>query len=328
MAPPAWPLNTKSSDRDLALSPDGRYLVYRVGTGNVGGALMVRAIDQLDGRQVAGIERAYGAPFFSPDSQWIGFFENATIRKVAIAGGPVVILGPVTGAARGASWGADHTIVFATDDSSTGLWRVSADGGEPTVLTRPDATRQENDHLFPSVLPNGRGVLFTIAAAGQTDTQLGVLDLETGQWKTIVRGGTQAEYVASPGPFNGLRPAGHLVYASAGSLRAIEFDPARLDVLGNPVTLVEDVLVKPTGSANYAVSLPARSFTFPVERLRRVRHGVRSCGLIEGDVRNRSRMRRRTSTTLWTFLRTVLASRSRFVMISGSGIWRARRGDD
>jgi serine/threonine-protein kinase len=262
VAPPAWPLNTKSPDRDIALSPDGRYLVYRTGTANVGGGLMVRAIDQLEGRRLAGIRLAYGALFFSPDSQWIGFFENAAIKKVAIAGGPVFTLGPVTGEARGASWGVDNTIVFATDDASTGLWRVSSDGGEPEVLTRPDATRQETDHLFPSVLPNGRGVLFTIAAAVQTDsTQLAVLDLETGQWKTIVRGGTQAEYVA---PLTRARQdssigsgqRGHLVYAAAGSLRAIEFDPTRLDVLGDPVTVVENVLVKGTGSANYAVSLP------------------------------------------------------------------------
>jgi serine/threonine-protein kinase len=90
VASPAWPLNTRSFDRDIALSPDGRYLVYRVGTANVGGELIVRAIDQLEGRQLAGIALAYGAPFFSPDSRWIGFFETGAIKKVAIAGGPVI----------------------------------------------------------------------------------------------------------------------------------------------------------------------------------------------------------------------------------------------
>jgi hypothetical protein len=179
---------------------------------------------------------------------------------VAIAGGPVTTLGPVTGQARGASWGDDNTIVFATDDPSTGLWRVSADGGEPVVLTRPDATRREADHLFPSVLPNGRGILFTIAAAGQTDsTQLAVMDLQSGEWKTIVPNGTQAEYVAPAtgarqGLFPGSRSPGHLVYAVGGSLHAIQFDATRLDVRGDPMALAAEVLVKPTGSANYAVS--------------------------------------------------------------------------
>ena len=114
----------------------------------------------------------------------------------------------------GASWGDDNTIVFATDDPSTGLWRVSADGGEPTVLTTPDAAQGESDHGFPSVLPGGRGVLFTITAAGQADNaQVAVLDLRTGRRKTLVRGGSQAEYVdpsagqGRPGTWSTRRPA-------------------------------------------------------------------------------------------------------------------------
>ena len=152
----------------------------------------------------------------------------------------------------GASWGDDNTIVFATDDPSTGLWRVSADGGEPTVLTTPDAAQHESDHAFPSVLPGGRGVLFTIAAAGQADNaQVAVLDLKTGQRKTLIRGGSQAEYVD---PSAGSGQAGYLIYAAAGTLRAVRFDPVRLEVLGDPVTVVEHVMMKPTGAANYAVS--------------------------------------------------------------------------
>ena len=54
-------------------------------------------------------------------------------------------------------------IVFATNEEATGLWRVSASGGTPAPLTTPDRAHQEKDHLFPSMLPGGRGVLFTIA---------------------------------------------------------------------------------------------------------------------------------------------------------------------
>ena len=130
---------------------------------------MVRAIDQLDAHQIPGIG-ALGL-FFSPDSRWIGFFTTTELKKVSITGGPAITLCQVTGASLGASWGDDNTIVFATNDPSTGLWRVSADGGEPTVLTTPDAAQRESDHGFPSLLPGGRGVLFTITAAGQADTR-------------------------------------------------------------------------------------------------------------------------------------------------------------
>ena len=106
----------RAYDRDLALSPDGRHLVYRAGWGppTVGTPLMVRATDQLDARQLPGIF-ALGV-FFSPDSRWIGFFTPTELKKVSIAGGPAITLGPVTGASLGASWGDDNTIVFATND--------------------------------------------------------------------------------------------------------------------------------------------------------------------------------------------------------------------
>ena len=52
---------------------------------------MVRAIDRLDGQPLADIAIAY-APFFSPDSRWIGFFESTDLKKVSIAGGPVITL--------------------------------------------------------------------------------------------------------------------------------------------------------------------------------------------------------------------------------------------
>ena len=76
---------------------------------------MVRAIDRLDAQPVAGVGFAY-APFFSPDSRWIGFFENTDLKKVSIAGGPAITLCRVSGVPLGASWGDDNTIMFATND--------------------------------------------------------------------------------------------------------------------------------------------------------------------------------------------------------------------
>jgi len=136
--------------------------------------------------------------------------------------------------------------VFATGDTATGLMGVAAGGGDPRVLTKPDASQNETDHLFPSVLPGGRGVLFTITAPGGIDNaHVAVLDLETGQRKTLIRGGSCAEYLET----------GHLVYTAAGTLFAVRFDPVRLEVLGDPVPIVEEVaMALGTGSAEYSAS--------------------------------------------------------------------------
>ena len=79
---------------------------------------------------------------------------------------------------RGATWGPDGTIVFATDATVTGLQRVSAAGGEPAVLTKPDSERGDRDHLWPEFLPGGGAVLFTIypAIGGPDNAQVAVLD--------------------------------------------------------------------------------------------------------------------------------------------------------
>jgi len=252
----AEPLNVSGGNRDLAVSPDGRHVVYRFG-GSItyGSPLMVRAIDRLDGQRLAGITGAY-APFFSPDSRWIGFFEGADLKKVSMAGGPVITLCGFVGSPLGASWGDDNTITFATSSPGTGLWQVSADGGEPMLLTTPDPAQREESHAFPSVLPRGSGVLFTIATAGQGEgPRVAVLDLRTSQRKTLIRGASDARYVET----------GHLVFARAGSLHAVRFDPVRLEVLGDPVTIVDRVMMKTTGAANYAVSRPGTLVYVPGE---------------------------------------------------------------
>ena len=169
------PLWVSGLHRDLALSPDGRHLVYAAGasddakeqldaaTAGTGSALMVRSIeDNVDAQPIAGVASASG-PFFSPDGRWIGFFDGFQLRKMSITGGPAITLCQLKGVARGASWADDNTIVFATDDVTTGLLRVSAGGGKPTLLTTPEAA--EHDDWFPFVLPGGHGVLFTITGS-------------------------------------------------------------------------------------------------------------------------------------------------------------------
>jgi hypothetical protein len=245
IVPPAGEAFTiQATDRNLVLSPDGTRLVYVGGFGD-GSRLLVRALDQLDAVPLRGITGARD-PFISPDGRWVGFFTgDGELKKVPIGGGPAVSLCRISGQPRGASWGPDDTIVFATNDPRTGLFRVSAGGGEPNALTTPDRAHGEQNHLFPSVLPGGRAVLFTIATTtGLIDNaQVAVLDVMTGQRKTLIRSGSQAEYVDT----------GHLVYAVAGTLRAARFDPVRLDVLSDPVPVVDEQVVA-NGRAKFSVS--------------------------------------------------------------------------
>src|SRR5262249_61326981 len=70
----------------VALSPDGTQLVYIVSDSAGTQRLYLRSLDALEGKPIAGTEGASG-PFFSPDGQWIGFFAEGALKKVAVSGG-------------------------------------------------------------------------------------------------------------------------------------------------------------------------------------------------------------------------------------------------
>ena len=210
---------------DVAMTPDGSRLVY---VGASGTTLFVRPLDQLE---VTPLVRgaAIRDPFVSPDGQWVGFFEGPRmLKKVAITGGPAVLVERLDDNEQGATWAEDGTIIFATAAPTTGLRRVSADGGEPVVLTRPDRARGEAGHVCPELLPGGQAVLYTVmpTTGGLNAASTAVLDLRSGRPTIVLRGSWHAQYVS-----------GHLVYPAVGTLRAVGFDLRRLIVIGtaNPV---------------------------------------------------------------------------------------------
>jgi serine/threonine-protein kinase len=228
-------LTINEADRDLAIAPDGSRVIY---VGNNGTQLFVRALDAL--APVAVFTGAPSSPFVSPDGQWIGFIDNVTyLKKVAVTGGPAITLATVDAAPTGAVWAPDDTIIFSTQNATTGLQRIGATGGPTTVLTRPDRAQGEADHVSPELLPGGRAVLFTVTAqAGDLDAaQVAVLDVQTGTRKILVRGGSHAMYV----------PSGHLVYVAAGTLRAVAFDLAGVETRGTSVPVIPDAAMSNFG---------------------------------------------------------------------------------
>ena len=140
------------------------------------------------------------------------------------------------------SWGADDVIVFATVDRG-GLLQVPAAGGEPEPLTRVDGEDGVIAHLWPHVLPNGKGVLFTAWAGSSESSRIAVVS-ETGEVRPLISGGSDARYLET----------GHLVYGVGETLRAVGFDQDTLEVTGDPVPVLEDVNTKLTGAGNFSLS--------------------------------------------------------------------------
>ena len=240
------PFTGGSPNHDLAISPDGRRVVY-VAESATGRNLFVRPIDNLEGLVNLGGLSGSDSPFFSPDGAWVGYatFTDTTWKKVSVLGGPPVTLWEAPWAPRGASWGPDDTIVFAQQEPGTGLFRGPAAGGDPEVLTTPDEAQGEIAHWWPEFLPGGRAVLFTVVKGNRDqDREIAVLDLDNGEQRVLVPGGSNPRYAST----------GHIVYGAAGTLRAVPFDLDRLAVTGDPVPVVDNVAMKGTGAVGFALS--------------------------------------------------------------------------
>ena len=241
--PPSAPLDVDAdSNGQLAISPDGRLVAY---TTHIDGQRRVylRRTDALEGEVVSDV-RNPETLFFSPDGAWLGYASaDGEWSKVPVGHGDSHRITSRLGESRGASWGADGSIVFA--ERRSGLFRVSDAGGVRQALTTPDLAHGETGHYWPSIVPGGRAVLFSIVGGpNESQATIAALDLDTKTIRRLVPSGRSAQYA----------PSGHLVYNAGSSVYAIDFDPERLEVRGHPVPVLDGVLTRLNGSAEFQVS--------------------------------------------------------------------------
>ncbi|MSV30660.1 MAG: serine/threonine protein kinase, partial [Bryobacterales bacterium] len=224
----------------LAISPDGRRLVY--GTRSPGGVprLSSRLLEQPAGAPIAGTENAIH-PFFSPDGQWLGFFSADKMKKVSLLGGaPSDFAVQSWGTGPGVDWSEDGSFVIAPNSRSA-LVVLPPAGGSFLPLAQLDQASKEITQRWPQVTPGGRVVLFTSNTHGGNyeDAEIVAFHRKTGHRKVLYRGGYFGRYL---GPAQG---PGYLVYMSRGNLFAMPMDLERLTVTEPPVQVLADVAASP-----------------------------------------------------------------------------------
>ena len=192
------------------------------------------------------------APFFSPDSKWVGFFAEGELKKVAVTGGHAVTLAKSANP-RGGAWNTDDTIVFSDRVAKTRLLRVSsaADNAEPEPVTTLD--EGEVIHAWPQELTDGR-ILYTASRSrgNFNEASLVVQKVPNGERTTILNGGYHGRFIpTSPGS-----NTGYLLYVHDDALMAVGFDLLQLKKTGVPVPVVKGLLASnATGGAQFSVAL-------------------------------------------------------------------------
>jgi serine/threonine protein kinase/Tol biopolymer transport system component len=215
----------------VVISPDGSRLAYITRDPKSGkSGLYVRELAKggaslLEGAGVA------AAPFFSPDSQWIGFFGDGKLKKVSVRGGAAITLSDV-GGYRGGTWGEDGTIIFPRQFTSQ-LYRVRDSGGTAQEATHLDSALSEITHRWPQILPGGKAVLFT-ASADNNFFGHGTVDvapLDTGVPKVLAENAYFGRYL----------PGGYLAYVSQGTVFLVPFDAQKLKTTGTAIPVLQGV---------------------------------------------------------------------------------------
>jgi hypothetical protein len=229
-----------------ALSPDGRFVVV------AGDRLYLREFTSFAVKALPGTDGA-ATPFVSADSKWVGFIANGKIKKVAIAGGDPLIVCDANADTPGGAWGPNNTILFSPG-WNTGLFTVSADGGQPLALTHPDPARQERGHWWPEMLPDGASAIFTVwrAGTGINDARVAIFDFASGK-HTVLFAGADGHYL----------PTGHILYFHAGGWHLVGFDLAARRTIGEPAPVLADAMsVTPTGSPTTRLAAAAGAVAF------------------------------------------------------------------
>jgi serine/threonine-protein kinase len=227
------------------ISGDGRRVAFVAVDPEGRRSLHVRDLATGQDRVIADEGGIYG-PFFSPDGRWVGYFqsEGSSLMKAPVDGGAPVRICDTPVSSRGAAWGPDDRIIFAPSYNQS-LHAVAAGGGTPDPLT---ALREgEKTHRLPEILPGGRTVLFVIGTGTLEtwdDAEIAALDVDSGTITTVVKGGSRPHW----------SPTGHVLYARAGALHAVRFDPESGRV-GVPFEVLPGAATDPVqGPSHFALS--------------------------------------------------------------------------
>jgi eukaryotic-like serine/threonine-protein kinase len=214
-----------------ALSPDGTRLVFAARPPESDTyVLWIRRLDTGTMEPLEGTNDGVG-PFWSPDSQFIGFFANGKLKRIAASGGAAETICDAP-TPFGGTWSRDGIILFAPSINDA-IFRVSALGGNPVRVTRIDRNAGERMHDYPSLLPDGRHFLYSSRVFGSRRREdfiyAGSLD---GKEKILLLRSSSSAVYAEPG---------YLLFMRGHTLFAQRFDANRLRLVGEARIAIDHV---------------------------------------------------------------------------------------
>jgi Tol biopolymer transport system component len=220
-----------------SVSPDGRFLTFSALGPEGKRMLWLRPLDALHANVIPGTEGGF-APFWSPDSNYIAFFANRSLKKVRTSGGPPEVVCVAEAMPGGGAWSRNGIILFAPS-LADGLYQVAENGGKPQPVLKLDSSKYERSYLWPQFLPDDKHFVFFVQTDLASSTGVYVGTLDPPEHHRLFSSETNAVY--SGGAASDSSKSGYLLFIRDRHLMEQSFGISNLAMQGDPFTLADDI---------------------------------------------------------------------------------------
>ncbi len=223
------------------VSPDGRSVAFNATDSSGKTRIWLRSMSALAPQPLPGTEGT-SRPFWSPDSRFLGFFAEGKLKKIDVTGGPPQNICDAPTGSDG-SWSSEGVILY--DGRGTDpIHRVSAAGGVPVAVVKPDPEKKIGQVGWPEFLPDGKHYFFMVIGTRAEDSAYRIGSLDSTESKAFAPAQTLLTYA----------PPGYLLFVRDRTLVAQPFDAKAQKTTGEPVPLAEKIGVDSVGLARFSVS--------------------------------------------------------------------------
>lgn len=210
------------------LSPDGSKIAF-LGTDSAGKiSICIRDLRSTEVRKLVPVPNVDCRPFWSFDNKQLGYIKEKHLYRVDVITGISQLICKTESGFDG-SWGAQNVIIF--DGSRVdSINQVPVSGGTPTPATKKDKSLDEAFHGWPTFLPDGRHFLFLASDATSRRFRIKVGSIESLDAVTLCEADSRVDYAN-----------GYLMFERDNVLLAQPFDPDKLRLTGDPLTVSNQV---------------------------------------------------------------------------------------
>ena len=214
---------------DIAISPDGNLIAYKVYMGDSSGSeIFIKDIrfDEAD-RSLATLTVSPNSEGmqFSDNGDWVYFNEGTTLKRIRIEGGVAQIVAEEVSQRGSSEIGPEVLYRPFANRVNSALIKVSASGGNEELIELSDGAA-----TWPDVLPGETHALITVSndSLNVGSGSIELLNLQSYESTPLIQNAFNAQYAGS----------GHIVFLRDTTLWAVPFDLDSLEIIGNEVPAV------------------------------------------------------------------------------------------